>query len=300
MKDRHYERRLGELDIAHEYVERVQLSDVVDSVQARVMTEGEIAEEVRRHEVNARQSGTTHYPPLVLGVRSDGKYVLLDGHQRLAGFRRAGVESHDAYLVTNKEDWPLAAVSINTEHGLPPTEEERITLAKDYVRNGMSQSYAAQVFRLSAGVLSECIRADRVEAIAVAEGASARMLEKVPRTTKVYAHKIRRPPVLKAALEAITRSGAKGADAAAIVDRAVSARTDEEAIEALSRIAGVRRSRNGNKPRASTTILTACSRVVTALRTHSATEVDSGDRGRVREACEEAAEALMEYEGALR
>ena len=301
MRDRHYERRLDELGIGYEYATTVDLSDIKETVQSRVITVGEIPEEVRRHEVNARTSGTTHYPPFVLGKRSDGSYVLLDGHQRRAGFRRAGVGSHDAYVIRDSDKWTIAAQGINTEHGLPPTEEERMVRAKESVRGGMTQQDAARLWRLSPDMLGNSIRADRVEAMAISEGASARMLERLPLTTKVYAHKIRRAPVLKATLEAISRSGSKGGDAMAIVDRAVSARSDEEAMAFLARIAGSGVSDNGKKPRAAGAITASCSRVLTSIRKYPPSECRTEeDRQRVSAAVEEAADALLSYLEALR
>lgn len=295
MRDRHYERRLDEVGVAWEYSDKVALSAITETVQSRVITAGEIPEQVRLHENNARTAGTTHYPPLILGARSGKEYVLLDGHQRLGGFRRAGVTAHDAYLVNDPTQWDLAARAINTDHGLPNTEEERLVRAKESVRGGMSQAEAANLWRVSQSMLGYAIRADRVDAIAISEGVSARLLERVPQTTKVWLHKISRPIVLKAATEAIVRSGAKGDDAKAVVEMAISARSDSEALDKLSRIAASKPSEN-NKPVASTAVITSCSRLLTSLRKYPPAEITSQDeRRRVKGSVEEVAEALMAY-----
>lgn len=301
MRNEQYEQRLDELGVPYEYVGSIELEEISGSIQSRLRTDDTIPEEVRRHEVNARELGTSRYPPLVVSRNGGGGWVLLDGHQRKAGFDEAGVKSHDAYVVQSDESRVrrIAAQGINAVHGLPPSEEERLERAKEMVREGETQAQAAKTWHVSESVLSTDLRSDRVDAKAVKAGMSPRMLEGIPKTTKVYAHKIKRPHLLRATLETIARCGMNGATAKGAIDRVLAASSDNEAMEYLDKQT-TPKSQGRSTAGPASSVLAAISRLTTAIRKHPAHDLPSEDRERVSVACEDAVELLIDYTGDIK
>lgn len=301
MRNEQYEQRLDELGVPYDYVESIQLEAISGSIQSRLRTDDTIPEEVRRHEVNARELGTSRYPPLVVSANGGGGWVLLDGHQRKAGFSEAGVKSHDAYIVQSKDQRirRIAAQGINAVHGLPPSEEERLERAKEMVREGETQEQAAKTWHVSQSVLSTGLRSDRVEARAIKAGMSPRMLEKIPKTTKVYANKIKRPHLLRSTLEAICRCGMNGATARGAIDRVLAASSDEEALEYLDKQT-TPKSQGGSTSGPAYSLLSSISRLMTSMRKNPSHELPEEDVARVRVACEDAVELLIDYAGELK
>lgn len=295
MRSKQYEKRLDELGVPYEYVESVELDRINSRVQSRLTTDSTIPEEVRRHRVAAEETGTSQYPPFVLAENGDGGWQLLDGAQREEGFRRAGVMSHDAYVVTSESEEVrrVAAQGINVVHGLPPAEDERLERAKEMVRKGETQAQAAKVWQVSESVLSTDLRADRVETKAIRAGASARMLRKIPKTTKVYANKIKRPPLLKATLETITRCAMDGETARGCIDRVLAAHSDEEALEYLNNQQTTTRPKDHKGP--DSRVLSSVSRLMTSIRKNPGDTMPTDAQERVRVACEDLVDVLIDY-----
>lgn len=127
------------------------------SNQARVVAHD--PERVRRY-TDALKAGAV-FPPLVLWYSPDGKYVVIDGNNRLAAFDAASVTRHPAYVVrdcsTGMRD--AMTISANNINGDPPTEVERRANAVVLHAKGFTYDQVSNMVGLSHATVSKVIRA---------------------------------------------------------------------------------------------------------------------------------------------
>lgn len=160
MKNPTYEQALTKQGVEWEVLDKVPLLEINThkglSNQARLETPLD-EDLVARYEAGYRAQDK--FPPLVLWRPGRGKYVPIDGNQRLEACRRANYKYHDAYLV--KCDDPKVIDRLtwgfnNLVNGKRLRPEESLEHAVSYCRKyGATVKESAEEFGVSAGKVRE-------------------------------------------------------------------------------------------------------------------------------------------------
>lgn len=172
--------------------------------------------------------------PAVIAYERAGRYILLDGNQRLAAARIAELETLDAYVVEVEDSYlrDLLARTLNVRlDGQQITSEERIAHATYLVEKaGVSVQAAAARFYLRPGTLSGQMRAQEVRRDL--EGQGIKLDRKMPETTLRALSPIKlREPRKQVAL--LIERARLGANEAVALCKEVSAQKSEADMLAL-------------------------------------------------------------------
>jgi len=106
--------------------------------------------------------------PAVLAYRptARGRLVMVDGNHRYGGFEKAGQQGIPTYEIhrdTDRATIALLTFSMNTRHGKPTTEAERIQQAIYLIEAGASNAAAAAAVNLAPRVLTRALAARKAD-----------------------------------------------------------------------------------------------------------------------------------------
>lgn len=125
---------ISEVVIPQELLPRVITHTVEEKVQeyAQMMAEG------------------VKFDPVLVWERSDG-YWVIDGVHRVSACERIGKATIRAILVDCKDeiDYRIKSIQANLKHGMPLKREEKIILAKDLYKSGVSEEELRKLFGVS-------------------------------------------------------------------------------------------------------------------------------------------------------
>jgi hypothetical protein len=109
------------------------------------------------------------FPPVIAyrpgGLGRAGKFVIIDGNHRLVAHAEEGAPL-DVYEVapeTHPQTVALMTFALNTQHGRPTSEVERIGHAIYLVDNGASETAAAAAVNLSPRILRRALHASKAD-----------------------------------------------------------------------------------------------------------------------------------------
>jgi hypothetical protein len=154
MRSNFYEQHLGRSGVSWSYVEKIPL-DEIDAEkslrnQARLVTplDDELVESYA-----AAMTDGVEFPPLVLVRPGRGRYVLVDGNQRLAAAKRAKRKHFDGYVLDTKDQAVVDRLTWtwnNATNGRRLSPEEALEHAVSFVRRyGMEVPTAAREWGVS-------------------------------------------------------------------------------------------------------------------------------------------------------
>jgi hypothetical protein len=103
------------------------------------------------------------FPPVV-ARKSGARYVIIDGNHRLQAFIQNSLDVPTLIVEASAETMIVMTYEMNTKHGLPTTEEERLAQAVWLINEGASQRAAAQVVGVSEPAVKTAWDRHRVEA----------------------------------------------------------------------------------------------------------------------------------------
>lgn len=179
------EKNLDDLGLLYEYADSVNISDI-DIKQSKV-NQARIMEQVNEDIVSfytaSLQAGDI-FPPIIL-VKIDGKYkfICADGNHRISSALKAGMNQwiHGAYIVESctDEQRRLLAYSVNLNHGLPASKNDRILhamwLTEQY---GTTIKDASEQMRVNKSAVQEAIRYKKAYARATLNGCEPKGINK--------------------------------------------------------------------------------------------------------------------------
>lgn len=105
------------------------------------------------------------FPAIVLAVRAEGGYFLLDGAHRRLACQAANLPFHDAYIIHENDVGLLRVLQgeFNLVNGLPMPKEQAVAYAKVLVRQfGVAVEEAATRLKIRQASLADALRADEV------------------------------------------------------------------------------------------------------------------------------------------
>jgi ParB-like chromosome segregation protein Spo0J len=176
----------------------------------------------------AMESGD-EFPPLVVYQRRDGKLVVIDGNHRVSAMDLAGLESTDAYIVSdiNETQRLLLTFEANTKHGLPTSMEERLRQAVNLVELGASQTSAARNLGLPVPRVQTAVTQFRTDKRLAQLGVDR--WDRIPSTARRRLWNLRNDGVFKAAATLAVEANMSGTDLDDLIRRVnLASRGDEK------------------------------------------------------------------------
>ena len=242
MRNATYEQALTKQGVGWEYLESVPLSgvDIAKGLsnQARL---GEALDSQLVEQYTAAVKDGSEFPPVVLSKPGRGRYVPLDGNQRLAAYKAAGRTSCDAYLVQSQDPMVLDRIAWsfnNKVNGKRLSYEECLAHAVTFVRKyGMVYEAAAKEWGVQKWAVGNEVRAadmrDKVAKCGVrsADKLSDDQLRALSPLASVG------EDVLAAAAAAVASSGATVKDVYSLVSRVKAAKTQAAKLDEVETFA---------------------------------------------------------------
>lgn len=163
MRNPTYEQALDRQGVRWEYREAVPLDsiDAARSLRNQARLEAPIDEELVGAYARADKDGLA-LPPLVAWRPGRGRWVLIDGNQRLAAYRRNGRKEADAYAVESTDAKVIDRLTWtfnNSVNGRRLTAAEALEHAVAYARKyAVPAAEAAKEWGVHPGTLSNKVR----------------------------------------------------------------------------------------------------------------------------------------------
>lgn len=209
--------------------------DERESKKNQARPEALIPEIVDRYSVAMKKGDK--FPPIVVYVRNQ-RLVIIDGNNRVASARKAGVTEIMGYAVdlqTSSEMIALLTVEANAKHGTPTTNEWRVHQALDLVKMGVTQEMASDAAGLRVKTLQTHVAAAKAD-----ERAKVLVLKTkwgdLPVGSRARLNTIRDDAVFVAAANCVIDNDMPGAEVDIMVRDIRGAGSEADRLEVVSRM----------------------------------------------------------------
>lgn len=166
-----------------EFRPQVPLAEFDDtrSLQNQARIGKPVDEDTVNRYVGALSNGDT-FPAIVAATQPKGRRLLrVDGNHRAIAQKQAGATGIDTYVIIdgNPQGIALLTFELNTKHGLPTSEKERILQALHLMENGLSAEDAAKRLGIKVHALRTAANLQAVDVRAEDAGIDPRRWEKL-------------------------------------------------------------------------------------------------------------------------
>ncbi len=240
MRNPTYEQAMTAQSVGFTYHESILLEDIDVGKglrnQARLLNP--IEDELVESYAQADRDGMD-FPPLVLWRPGKGRYIPVDGNNRLAAYTRNRRKETDAYVLETQDVQVADRVTWtfnNAVNGKRLSKEECVAHAVSFVgKYSMSQEQAAKEWGVPLAAVRVAVRSNRLKDILAAHG-----VKKVPddrNLERLGALESAGEDVLVAAATVVVESGAGPKECDQLVKEVRAGRTHEAKIKAVDEFA---------------------------------------------------------------
>ncbi len=242
MRNPTYEQALTQQGVQWTYVEQVPLVEINASkgLKNQARLESPLEDELVEAYTLAYKA-KSEFPPLVLHKPGRGQYVPIDGNHRLEASNKAGRKWHDAYVVDVQDQMivdRMTWVFNNLVNGKRLSREDCLQHAITFVRKyGHTCRAAAKEWGLNESGVNKAVRAvntrEKIEEVGV------RVPQSAPNDVIIRLGEMVQAgdAVLKAAAEAVFRSGVSAKDVDVLAASVKAARNEEAKLETVRQFA---------------------------------------------------------------
>ena len=242
MRSELYEQALTKQGVEWEYLEKFDLEDIdgAKSLRNQARLEEAVDQDLVDQYALAMKDGD-QFPPLVIWKPNRGRYILIDGNQRLQAMRKLDRKRHDVYVVKTTDEMIVDRITWsfnNLVNGKRLSPAEALAHAVSWVRKyGRTIKEASQEWRLAVHKITRAVR--------VAEVRDSLHRSNVPHISRLSDDMLDTLAPLKtfgedllvAGAKLVTENGLAGKEAERMVKDVSTAKTSEAKKQALEEAA---------------------------------------------------------------
>lgn len=169
------------------------------------------------------------FPPIVVTTYRDGKYIVIDGNHRVAGYDLVDAKEFEAYVAKELSDAQRTVLTFeaNTRHGLPTSLQERLRQAVHLVQLGTTHKEAARTLGLPLHRVQAAVTGYETDRRLQALGVDR--WDRIPATARRRLYNVRSDKVVKEVVKLAVETKMTGADLDALIVRVnASSRGDDD------------------------------------------------------------------------